>query len=275
MRRPLALAAALLVAGGCAAVENRIVFFPHPYPIGDWTPDPRVEDVWIDSPDGARLHGWLATPDGDPRAVVLFCHGNGRNVTTRRHVLELYRDRMNATVLVFDYRGYGKSTGRPTEAGVLLDARAARRWLAARTGVPEGDVVIAGHSLGGGVAVDLAAGDGARALVLEGTFTNLPDVADHHVPLIPMRPLMLAELNSLRKIPNYRGPLLQVHGDADRIVPYELGRRLFVAGNEPKEFVTVPNGNHNDLYTPAFVAALDRFLAALPRPAATGPAPEK
>ncbi len=271
MRRPLALvAAALLAAGGCAAVENRIVFFPHPYPIGDWTPDPRVEDVWIDAPDGARLHGWLAEPAGDRRAVVLFCHGNGRNVTTRRHVLELYRDRMNATVLVFDYRGYGKSTGRPTEAGVLLDARAARRWLAARAGVREGDVVIAGHSLGGGVAVDLAAGDGARGLVIEGTFTNLPDVAEYHVPLLPMRSLMLAELNSVRKIPAYRGPLLQVHGDADRIVPYELGRRLFAAANEPKEFVTVPNGNHNDLYTPAFVAALDQFLAALPRPAATG-----
>lgn len=267
----LAVAAALLPAGGCAvaaktaaAIENRIAFFPHPYPIGDWTPDPRVEDVWIDAADGVCLHGWLAEPAGAPRAVVLFCHGNGRNVTARRHVLDLYRDRMGATVLVFDYRGYGKSTGRPTEAGVLCDARAARRWLAARAGVPEGDIVVAGHSLGGGVAVDLAAGDGARALILEGTFTNLPDVAASHVPFLPVRAVMQTELNSLRKIPAYRGPLLQVHGDADRVVPYALGRRLFAAAPGPKEFVTVPGGNHNDLYTPAFVAALDRFLGTLP-----------
>ncbi|HEX4607035.1 MAG TPA: alpha/beta hydrolase, partial [Urbifossiella sp.] len=200
---------------------------------------------------------------GPPRAVILFNHGNGRNITTRRHVIELYRDRMNATVLVYDYRGYGRSDGRPTEAGVLVDARAARRWLATRAGVREGDVVIAGHSLGGGVAVDLAAADGARGLILEGTFTNLPDVAAGHVPLLPVRAVMQARLNSVGKIPAYRGPLLQVHGDADTIVPYALGRRLFAAANEPKQFVTVPGGGHMHLYTPEYVAALDGFLTML------------
>src|SRR5688572_26906129 len=118
----LALIALSALAAGCAAaaaVENRIVFFPHPYPVGDWSPDPRVRDVCVETPDGVRLHGWLAEADpGRPRAVVLFSHGNGRNVTTRRHVIELFRDRMNATVLVYDYRGYGKSTGRPIERGV-------------------------------------------------------------------------------------------------------------------------------------------------------------
>ncbi len=275
MRRAFALVVGLMLlpAGGCAAVsrtaaaiENRIVFFPHPYPIGDWTPDPRVRDVWVETPDGVCLHGWLAEPDdGRPREVVLFCHGNGRNITSRRHVLELFRDRMKCAVLVFDYRGYGKSTGRPTEAGVLTDARAARRWLAGRAGRREGDVVIAGHSLGGGVAVDVAAADGARALILEGTFTNLPDVAASHAWFLPVRAVMQASLNSEAKIPAYRGPLLQVHGDADGVVPYALGRRLFAAANEPKEFVTVPGGGHNHLYTPEYVAALDRFLAGLPR----------
>jgi fermentation-respiration switch protein FrsA (DUF1100 family) len=262
----LALAAGCsTLADGAAAVENRIVFFPHPYPIGDWAPDPRVEDVFVETPDGVRLHGWLDEPDhGPPRAVVLFNHGNGRNVTTRRHVLGLFRDRMNATVLVYDYRGYGKSGGTPTEAGVLADARAARRWLAARAGVAEGDIVLAGHSLGGGVAVDLAAADGARGLVLEGTFTNLPDVAASHVPLLPVRAVMQARLDSAAKIAGYRGPLLQVHGDADRVVPYALGRRLFAAANEPKRFVTVPGGDHNNLYTPEYVRALDEFLGALP-----------
>jgi fermentation-respiration switch protein FrsA (DUF1100 family) len=263
----LTLAALSLLVGGCmlaAAIENRIVFFPHPYPIGDWTPDPRVEDVYFETPDGVRLHGWLAVPDGSPREVVLFNHGNGRNVTTRRHVLDLYRDRMNSTILVYDYRGYGKSAGRPSETGVLTDARSARRWLAARAGVGEGDVVIAGHSLGTGVAVDLAAADGARGLVLEGAFTSLPDVAESHVPFLPVRSVMQTGLQSEAKITAYRGPLLQVHGDADDVVPYSLGRRLFAAANEPKEFVTVRGGGHHDLYTKEFIEALDRFLATLP-----------
>ncbi|MDB5309202.1 MAG: alpha/beta hydrolase [Gemmataceae bacterium] len=253
------------LAGGAAAIEDSIVFQPRLYPRGDWTPDPRIEDVYFTSSDGVRLHGWFAEPDRNPpRAVVLFTHGNGGNVTTRRQVLHLFRDQLGAAVLVFDYRGYGKSGGTPTEPGVLDDARAARRWLAARAGVREGDIVLAGHSLGGGVAVDLAAADGARGLVLEGTFTNLPDVAASHVPLLPVRAVMQARLDSLSKIRAYRGPLLQVHGDADRIVPYALGRKLFEAANEPKQFVTVPGGGHSDPPTPEYAAALDRFLSSLP-----------
>jgi uncharacterized protein len=270
----LTLSALAGLAGGCAplgrgaaAIENSIVFQPRPYPEGDWAADPRVEDAWIDSSDGVRLHGWFAEPVGNqPRAVVLFTHGNGGNVTSRRHVVQLFRDQMHATVLVFDYRGYGRSGGSPTEAGVLEDARAARRWLAARTGIREGDVVLAGHSLGGGVAVDLAATDGARALILEGTFTNLPDVAASFVPLLPVRAVMQCKLDSVAKIPAYRGPLLQVHGDADEIVPYRLGRKLFRAANEPKHFVTIRGGDHNHHYTPEYVTALDQFLDSLPRP---------
>lgn len=271
MRRVLvfALFPVLPLLAGCmvaAAIENRIVFFPHPYPVGDWTSDPRVQDVYFDTPDGLRLHGWLAEPEsGSPREVVLFNHGNGRNITTRRHVLELYRDRMNCIVLVYDYRGYGKSSGRPTEPGVLTDARAARRWLAAHAGVPEADVVIAGHSLGSGVAVDLAAADGARALILEGAFTCLPDVAESHVPFLPVRAVMQTHLSSEAKIPAYHGPLLQVHGDADGVVPYSLGKRLFASANEPKQFVTVRGGDHNQLYSPEFVETLNQFLGTLPK----------
>jgi hypothetical protein len=268
----LALAGLGFLAAGCvspaqraAAIENSIVFQPQTYPAGDWTPDPRVEDAWIGSTDGVRLHGWFAEPDGKPpRAVVLFTHGNGGNVTCRRHVIELFRDQLNATILVFDYRGYGRSGGTPTETGVLDDARAARRWLAARAGVREGDVVLVGHSLGGGVAADLAANDGARGLVLEGTFTNLPDVAASHVPLLPVRAVMQTRLDSVAKIRAYHGPLLQVHGAADRIVPYALGRKLFAAANEPKQFVTIPGGEHNDYYTPEYVTAIDGFLGSLP-----------
>jgi fermentation-respiration switch protein FrsA (DUF1100 family) len=261
----LVLGSAVLAAG-CAALggrplEDRVVFQPRPYPGGDWAPEPGAEDAWFDS-DGLRLHGWFAEAS-EPRAVVLFMHGNAGNVSDRRHVLRLFRDRLNASVLVFDYRGYGRSEGKPNEAGVLADARAARKWLAARAKVREQDVVLAGHSLGGAVAVDLAAKDGARGLVLESTFSSLPDTAADHFPLLPARLLMQTRLDSAAKIPHYRGPLLQMHGDADRIVPYALGRKLFEAANEPKQFVAV-RGGHNDPPAREYLAALDRFLGSLP-----------
>jgi fermentation-respiration switch protein FrsA (DUF1100 family) len=266
----VAVGAALAVAGCVsvpfpARVENAVVFQPVPHPVGIWVPDPGVEDVWFESADGTRLHGWFAEADR-PRAVVLFAHGNAGNVTFSREAVRRFR-RLDCSVLALDYRGYGRSDGTPTEAGVLADARAARRWVAARAGVAEADVVLAGHSLGGGVVVDLAAADGARGLILEGTFTSLPDVARSWVPLLPYQTLMRNRLDSVAKIPAYTGPLLQAHGDADRVVPFALGRKLFAAANAPKEFVRVPGGGHNDPPRADYLLALDRFMAALPPPA--------
>jgi fermentation-respiration switch protein FrsA (DUF1100 family) len=236
--RGVCLVLALLPATGCVLMplERSLLFFPRPYPDGNWQPKTVTpEDAWFEAAYGVRLHGWFAEAP-EPRAVVLFCHGNGGNVTSWGWVLRLYRDRLNASVLVFDYRGYGKSEGTPSEAGLLADARAARRWLAARTGVAERNIVVVGRSLGGGVAVDLAAKDGARALILESTFPSLPEVAAHHVPWLPTHWLMSTRLNSVAQIGNYHGPLLQSHGDADRTIPYEMGRKLFDAADEPPAF---------------------------------------
>ena len=141
--------------------ENSLVYFPTKFPDGDWThPGINVEDAWFTAADGTKIHGWYA-PHAKPLAVVLFCHGNGGNVTYRAEVIRMLHDRVGVTVLVFDYRGYGKSEGSPDEAGVLADARAARTWLAEKTGVAENQIVLMGESLGGAVAVDLAAADGA------------------------------------------------------------------------------------------------------------------
>ena len=163
---------------------------------------------------------------------------------------------MGAAVLVFDYRGYGKSEGKPDEPGVLADARAARTWLAEKAGVAENRIVLMGESLGGAVAVDLAA-DGARALILENTFSSMPDVAAYHYPWLPVRLLMRTQFNSVAKIRSYHGPLYQSHGDRDSIVPLQLARRLFDAANEPKRFLLVEGADHND-----------RALAAILRQAA-------
>ena len=180
--------------------------------------------------------------------------------------LKELHDRHAVTVLGFDYRGYGRSAGVPSEAGLLQDARAAREWLAKRTGIAEREIVLMGRSLGGGVVVDLAAKDGARGLILESTFTSLPDVADHHLPLVPSRLLMQNRFNSLSKIGQYQGPLLQSHGDADRVVPYALGKQLFEAAAGPKQFVAIEGGDHNSPQSEEYHRAFDTFIDSLPQP---------
>ena len=166
-------------------------------------------------------------------------------------------------MLALDYRGYGKSEGSPNEAGVIADGRAARAWLADKARLQAKDLVLWGESLGCGVAIELAA-DGARALILENAFTSLPDVAAYHYPWAPVRILMRNRLRSIDKIGQFKGPILQAHGDADTIIPYEIGRRLFEAASEPKEFITIPGGDHNDPRTPQFWQAADQFLQDFP-----------
>ena len=235
--------------------EKSLVFAPSRYPAGDWQPARLAfEDAWFAAKDGTRLHGWYA-PSAQPRAVVLYCHGNGGNVALWAGVLRMLHDRMGVTAMLFDYRGYGRSEGTPSEAGVLADARAARTWLAQRAGVAENQIVLMGRSLGGAVAVDLAA-DGARGLILESTFTSMPEVAHTMLPYLPVRLVMRTQFNSLAKIAKYHGPLLQSHGTADRLIPYAMGQQLFAAANEPKQFIAIPGGDHNDPPSDVYYAAL-------------------
>ena len=246
-----------------AKLEKSLVFAPSRYPIGDWQPAGLTfEDARFAAADGTRLHGWYV-PHAQPRAVVLFCHGNGGNVALWADVLRILHDRMGVSALGFDYRGYGRSEGVPSEPGVLADGRAARAWLAQRAGVAENQIVVMGRSLGGAVAVDLAT-DGARGLVLESTFTSMPEVGHATLPWLPVRTLMRTQLNSLAKIGRYHGPLLQSHGTADRLIPFAMGRQLFAAANGPKQFIAIPGGDHNDPQTEEYYAALFDFLGRMP-----------
>lgn len=257
---------------GCASVspithrlsfEDSVIFQPTPFTDAEARPDDdQFENAPIEASDGIHVHGWYQEA-AKPVAVVLYCHGNAGNIAHRRWVLKLFRDYLNCSILIFDYRGYGRSEGTPSEEGILEDARAARRWLAKRAGVAESEIVLVGNSLGGAVAVDLASKDGARALVLENTFTSLPDVASSHLLGLPSRWFLKNRLDSQAKIADYHGPLLQTHGDADSIVPIKLGRRLFDAAHEPKQFVVVSGGGHNDPPKRDYVQALRKFLERL------------
>jgi hypothetical protein len=258
------LVAYLVVMGGMMLFEESLEFFPSRYPDGIWQlVGLAFEDAWFEAADGTKLHGWYV-PCEHAKAAVLFAHGNGGNLTHRADLLRALHARVHVSVLIFDYRGYGRSQGKPSEAGILADARAARAWLAAREKIEPRDLVMMGESLGGAVAVDLAAHKGARALVLQSTFSSLPDVAAHHYPWLPTHWLMRTRLDSCGKIGRYHGPLLQAHGDADTIVPIQFGRRLFEAANEPKQFVVMHGHDHNESLPNEYFDALTKFLAQLP-----------
>jgi fermentation-respiration switch protein FrsA (DUF1100 family) len=256
------------------SLENSLLFFPCKYPEGDWKPTGfTFEDAWFQADDGTKLHGWYV-PKKDARAAVLFCHGNGGNVTHRADALLSLHRKAGASVLIFDYRGYGRSEGSPNEKGILADARAARRWLAEREKIKESEIVLLGESIGGAVAVDLAAKDGAKALVLESTFDSIRKVAAYHYPFLPVRLLMRTKLDSASLIGDYHGPLLQAHGDNDQIVPMQYGRRLFEAANEPKKWLQLPGHDHNDPMPASYYEELAKFLTVQPAkaPAAADPA---
>jgi len=221
-------------------------------------------DVQFNSADGTALHGWV-WEHADPQGYLLYCHGNGDCVGYLGDYLAEMSKRHRLTIFAFDYRGYGRSEGTPSERGVLADGAAARNWFVEHEKIKPAEVILMGRSLGGGVCVDLAAKSGARGLILQNTFTSLPDAAAKLYWFLPVHLLMRNQYRSLEKIGLYTGPVLQSHGNRDRIVPYELGQKLFAAAPGPKEFITLEGGDHNDLEPESYSLALERFLQSLPR----------
>lgn len=260
-RRVIGLAVIYLMLLGLLLFFERWLVFPASrYPEGDWDPpNLAFEDVWFEAEDGTKLHGWYV-PRDNPRGYALYAHGNGGNLSHRWGTYKSLTRDHGLAIFAFDYRGYGRSEGSPNEAGILADGRAAQAWLARRASIPPDQIILMGESLGGAVAIELASTVGARVLVLEKTFTSLPDVAAAHLPIFPIRWLMRARFDSASKIGRYKGPLFQVHGDIDGIVPFDSGRRLFEAANEPKRFLVVPGQDHNDALPREYHETLESFL---------------
>jgi fermentation-respiration switch protein FrsA (DUF1100 family) len=251
---------------------ERFVFFPARFPEGDWSPQMLdFQDVWFSAADDVRLHGWYC-PAKSPRAVVLLAHGNAGHIASRAEWLAFLQRELCVSVFAFDYRGYGRSEGVPTIEGALADARAARAKLCELARVTDSQIVLMGESLGGAVAVQLAAEQAPRAVILQSTFSSLREIAQVHFRslawLVPS-----GQLDSVAQIPKYQGPLLISHGQQDRTVPLALGRRLFDAAREPKQWVVLPAADHNDWLTDAYCRQLDQFLSSLNGPA-EGPAVE-
>jgi fermentation-respiration switch protein FrsA (DUF1100 family) len=204
------------------------------------------EDIWFESIDGVRLHGWLVPVKG-ANHLLLFCHGNAGNISHRLDNVRLLHQR-GIAVFIFDYRGYGRSQGSISEKGFYLDSEAAHQVARKWTEKHMAKLVIFGRSLGGIAATHLGATRTCDGLILESTFTNMGSMAKAIYPLPFTERLLKHRLNAMSKITQVRAPILFFHGDRDRIVPIQLGRELYGAAPGPKEFVSLPGAGHNDTY---------------------------
>jgi hypothetical protein len=239
---PLALAGLYLMAGVALYASQRRLLYPaDPTRVAPATIGLDVAEVELATPDGERLVAWFAKPEpGQP--TLLYFHGNGGNLAGRRDRIMLYRD-AGYGLLMLAYRGYSGSTGHPTEANNVADARLAYRWLREQ-GAEPGEIVIYGESLGTGVAVQVAAEAPAKGLILDAPYTSIADTAQRHYPWIWVRPFIADRYDSIDRIGAIKVPLLVLHGARDRIVPLDMGEALFARANEPKKMVVFPEAGH-------------------------------
>ena len=271
--RDAMLKALLMLAGGYVflvaviyLLQGRLLYLPNvpgrelsmtPADVG-WD----YEDLSVETDDGVNLHGWFVPGQG-PR-VLLFFHGNAGNISHRLESVRQFLS-LGLSVLIIDYRGYGRSGGRPTEAGLYRDADAVWRYLTETRGVRPADVVVFGRSIGGSVAARLASQRQPLALIVESSFTSVPDIARELYPWLPVR--WLSRLNHATRdyVRHARCPVLVVHSRDDEIIPFHHGEAIFAAAPEPRSMLVI-RGTHNDAYVRdqrRYVDGLSDFLAQL------------
>jgi hypothetical protein len=247
--------------------QSHLVFFPGTGREAVLTPQSygmRFESVEIRTADGESLAAWWVPAEG-ARGTVLFFHGNAGNISHRLDYLQMFH-RLRYSTLIVDYRGYGMSTGSPSEKGTYLDAEAAWDYARhSRMALPQ-DIVIAGESLGGAVATWLAAKENPRAVILLSTFTSVPDLGAQVYWFLPVRLLSRIRYDNRENLKHISAPVFIAHSRDDDIVPYVHGKKLFEAANAPKAFLEM-SGGHNDgfIFTrPEWISQLAAFLDALP-----------
>jgi uncharacterized protein len=226
-------------------LQRRMIYFPLPQDVPHAASAlERAEDVTFETADGLLLHGWFASPAQSNGATVLIFNGNAGDRSSRAP-LATALTRAGFSVLLFDYRGYGRNPGQPTEPGLVADARAARQYVSSRADVDPARLVYFGESLGAAVAVALAVEQAPAALVLRSPFTSLADMARLQFPFLPTF-LLRDRLESLNQISRVDCPLLVITGDRDSVVPPAQSRRLYEAAPGPKRFVLIAEADHND-----------------------------
>jgi fermentation-respiration switch protein FrsA (DUF1100 family) len=248
--------------------ESHLIFFPN-YPgrlEGDWHPrNLPVEDVWLNSSDGTRLHAWWI-PNDHAKFTFLAFHGNASNIANRAEVYEFLRD-TPANVFALEYRGYGKSEGKPSEAGIYRDADAAYQYLVDTEAIPPKSIVSFGQSLGTAVAANLAASREVGAVVLEAPFPSASVLARKLFWFFPGIELFVrGQLNTAARLNETSAPILIVHCTEDRVIPFQFGQAVYSSAPSHKRFLQIEGMCHEEpsLIAPAkYHAALQDFLQAI------------
>jgi len=236
------------------------------YPMGEILHTPAdigldFDELTVKTRDGVVLFGWYI-PARQERGVVLFCHGNAGNISHRLDSIRIFHD-LGLTVCIFDYRGYGKSKGSPTESGTYLDAEAIWDYLIMVKRVPQEKIILFGRSLGSAVAAHLTLTHHAGALIIESGFTSVPDLGEKYFPYLPIRLLSRFRYATIEKIDRIHVPKLFIHSPRDEIIPYSHGVALFGKAAEPKEFLRIMGG-HNEgflLSGETYTTGLDAFIS--------------
>jgi fermentation-respiration switch protein FrsA (DUF1100 family) len=223
---------------------------------------PDMDEVRLATADGLELLSWYKPAAKEGGATIVYFQGNGGNIELRGSKARTLID-AGLGVLLVGYRGYGDNPGRPAEAGLYADGRAALDYLAGR-GVAPASIVLYGESLGSGVAVQMATERRPGALILEAPFTSAADVGASAYPFLPVRLLIKDRFDNLAKIGTIEAPLLVLHGEADRVIPARHGNTLLAAANEPKEDLFIPGADHVDLFAygaaPVVLDFIERHL---------------
>ena len=246
-------------------IERKYFFFPTREMEG--TPSHwglSYEEVSFRATDGVLLHGWYLP--GYSETTVLWLHGNGGNISHRLENLMLMRKALGAGIFIFDYRGYGGSDGRPSEAGTYRDAKGALDYVLSRKDVNADRIVYFGRSLGTAVGVWLATQCAPAGLVLESPFTSVRDMARHAFPRLPLHYMVRGKYDSLSRIKDVSCPVLVIHGQNDPLVPLKQAQKLFEEAGEPKQFYLILGAAHNDTYQvggDSYFRVLGEFVSSL------------
>lgn len=259
----------VVVVGGCALLflvaywyQSHLLYIPDnkefratPADIGL-----NYEEIRLTTRDQVTIHGWLVSVD-KPRGVILFCHGNAGNISHRLDSLQLLAN-LGFSIFIFDYRGYGKSEGKPTEEGTYLDAQAAYDYLLGEKGEDPKRIVLFGRSLGVAVASYIGSRYQCGALILESGFTSVPELAQQLYPFLPEILLTKFSYNSVANLKDVVRPTLIVHSKDDEMIPFSHGRKLYEAANEPKRFLEMKGGHNDGFYVTGkpYFDGLDQFL---------------
>lgn len=268
----VAVVAYLALAGYLFFSQASFIYFPE-QPSRRITAEPTdiglsFENISLRTEDDVRLHGWFVP--GASSKAVLFLHGNAGNISHRLDSIRLFHD-LGLNVLIFDYRGYGQSEGTPSEQGTYLDAHAAWQWLTEKRGFEPSSIVIFGRSLGGAIAAWLATHERPGALIVESSFTSVPDMGQRLYPWLPVRWLARFDYPTRRYVAEASCPVLIVHSSDDDIIPFEHGQAIYESAGEPKAFLEL-KGGHNDGffvsrgYSGGLEAFLEQHLGLAPRP---------